>query len=72
MPPLSNVIYTRIVEDQTGRDTADPGGHSGMTLRSSVTDLTPDVGSSGKPLPGPATIHLSPASQGCLDTKGAK
>jgi hypothetical protein len=42
VPPLSNVIYTRIVEDQTGRDTADPGGRSGTTLRSSVTG--PDLG----------------------------
>jgi len=32
-----------------------PGGHSGTTLTSSVTGLTPVAGSSDKPLPGPAT-----------------
>jgi transposase len=32
-----------------------PAGHSGTTLQSSVTDLTPDIGSSDKLLPGPAT-----------------
>jgi hypothetical protein len=31
-----------------------PGGQSGTTLQSGVTDLTPDVGSSDKPLSGPA------------------
>jgi transposase len=39
-------------------DRADPGGHSGTTLQSSVTDLTPDIGSSDKPLPGPAPVRL--------------
>jgi hypothetical protein len=50
---LSNVVYRRIAEDQRLRETASPGGHSGTTLQSSVTDLTPDVGSSDKPQPGP-------------------
>jgi transposase len=52
---LSNVVYTRMLADQNQREAASPGGHSGTTLQSSVTDLTPDVGSSDKPLPGPAT-----------------
>jgi transposase len=52
---LSNVVYTRMILDQNRRDAAGPGGHSGTTEQSSVTDLTPDVGSSDKPLPGPAT-----------------
>ena len=34
-----------------------PGGHSGTTLQSSATDPTPDIGSSDKPLPGPATTQ---------------
>jgi transposase len=54
---LSNVVYKQMVHDQTRRLAADPGGHSGTTLRSSVTDLTPDIGSSDKPLPGPATTQ---------------
>jgi hypothetical protein len=39
----------------SGSGNSGPGGHSGTTLQSSVTDLTPDIGSSDKPLPGPAT-----------------
>ena len=54
---LSNVVFTRMVEDQTRCEAAGPGGHSGTTLKSSVTDLTPDIGSSDKPLPEPATTH---------------
>jgi transposase len=52
---LSNVVYARMVADQNRRQATGPGGHSGTTLQSSVTDLTPDIGSSDKPLPGPAT-----------------
>jgi transposase len=58
---LSNVVYARMVEDQNRHEAAGPGGHSGTTLQSSVTDLTPDIGSSDKPLPGPATNHPKPA-----------
>ncbi len=43
-----------MLHDQVNQPTG-PGGHSGTTQKSSVTDLTPDVGSSDKPLPGPAT-----------------
>ena len=57
---LSNVVYSRMVADQKRRQAADPGGHSGTTLQSSVTDLTPDIGPSDKPLPGPATNHPKP------------
>jgi transposase len=52
---LSNVVYRQMLHDQDARQAAGPGGHSGTTLQSSVTDLTPDIGSSDKPLPGPAT-----------------
>jgi transposase len=51
---LSNVVYARMLADQNQRETAGPGGHSGTTLQSSATDLTPDIGSSDKPYPGPA------------------
>jgi transposase len=50
---LSNVVFAVMVEDQKRRVAAGPGGHSGTTLKSSATDLTPDIGSSDKPLPGP-------------------
>ena len=51
---LSNVVYARMLADQNQREATGPGGHSGTTVQSSVTDLTPDIGSSDKPLPGPA------------------
>jgi transposase len=52
---LSNVVYRQMLHDQHTKQATGPGGHSGTTLQSSVTDLTPDIGSSDKPLPGPAT-----------------
>jgi transposase len=52
---LSNVACRQMLQDQARTQVAGPGGHSGTTLQSSVTDLTPDIGSSDKPLPGPAT-----------------
>ena len=51
----SNVVYAGMIADQNRREAAGPAEHSGTTLPSSVTDLTPDVGSSDKPLPEPAT-----------------
>ncbi|WP_406037430.1 IS110 family transposase [Micromonospora sp. NBC_00898] len=57
---LSNVVYARMAQDQKRRQVAGPGGHSGTTLQSSVTDLTPDIGPSDKPLPGPASNHPKP------------
>jgi hypothetical protein len=60
---LSNVIYARMVADQKRRQAAGPGGQSGTTLQSSVTDLTPDIGPSDKPLPEPATSHHNPDLQ---------
>jgi transposase len=52
---LSNVVYTQMVTDQKQREATGPGGQSGTTTDSSVTDLIPDIGSSDKPLPGPAS-----------------
>jgi len=52
---LSNIVYRQMLHDQDRTQATGPGGHSGTTLQSSVTDLTPDIGSSDKPLPGPAT-----------------
>src|SRR5215204_1381763 len=54
---LSNVVYTQMITDQKRAVATGPGGHSGTTLQSSVTDLTPDIGSSDKPLPGPASAQ---------------
>jgi transposase len=52
---LSNVVYAQMLADQKRSETTGPGGHLGTTLQSGVTDLTPDIGSWDKPLPGPAT-----------------
>jgi transposase len=52
---LSNVVYARMLAGQKRREAAGPGGQPGTTTDSSVTDLTPDIGSSEKPRPGPAT-----------------
>jgi transposase len=59
---LSDVVYRQLVADAASRglEQAGPGGHSGTTLKSSATDLTPDIGSSDKPLPGPAHPTLPP------------
>jgi transposase len=62
---LSNIIYQRMDTDQNAREGAGkatgPGGHSGTILQSTVTNLTPDIGSSDKPLPEPASSQPKPA-----------
>ena len=68
---LSNVVYARMLADQNRPEATGPGGHSGTTLQSSVTDLTPDIGSSDKPLPGPAYPKPKPLSSPPLDLKGS-
>ncbi|MEV4058097.1 transposase [Amycolatopsis sp. NPDC049688] len=57
---LSNVVYARMLADQNRREGAGSGGHSGTTLQSSVTGLTPDTGPSDKPQPEPATRQPTP------------
>ncbi|WP_157116471.1 IS110 family transposase [Nocardia vaccinii] len=54
---LSNVVYNRMLADQRRRDTAGPGGHSGTTIESSATGLTPHTDPSDKPQPGPTSIQ---------------
>jgi transposase len=58
---LSDVVYRQLVAD-AARKQAGPGGHSGATLKSSAADITPEIGSSDKPLPGPAVPTLPPPS----------
>ena len=61
---LSDVIYRQLTADAAARTPAThkagPGGHSGATQLSSAADLTPDIGSSDQPLPGPAPSTLPP------------
>ncbi|WP_405498645.1 IS110 family transposase [Nocardia sp. NBC_00511] len=61
---LSNVIFRRMLADQRRREKASPGGHSGTTLDSSVTGLTPHTDPSEKPLPGPANTQANPTPAG--------
>ena len=54
---LSNVVFARMLADQTRRDHAlatGPGGHLGNDSDSSAAGSQPNTGSSDKPLPGPA------------------
>ncbi len=55
---LSDVVYRQLVKDAICE--AGPGGHSGASLSSSAADLTPVIGSSDQPLPGPAQPTLLP------------
>lgn len=52
---LSNVVYSCMLEDQKRREAADPGGQPGNGSDSSATDSHPEIGSSDKPHPEPAT-----------------
>jgi transposase len=48
---ISDIVYRQLVAD--AQVEAGPGGQTGTTLTSSVTDPTPTAGSSEKPQPGP-------------------
>ncbi|GAA2017306.1 hypothetical protein GCM10009740_00920 [Terrabacter terrae] len=61
---LSNVVYARMLADQTRREhtfrtgeVTGPGGHRGNVSDSSVTGSQPHTGSSAQPLPGPVTTQ---------------
>jgi len=55
---LCDVVYRQLLQDAMHK--ADPGGQSGASTSSSAADLTPVVGSSDQPLPGPADPTLLP------------
>lgn len=67
---LSDAVYRRLVTDaKRRRDTvhdavheAGPGGHCGASLPSSAADLTPRIGTSDQPQPGPASSTLPAAA----------
>ena len=61
---LSDVVFRQLLADAARRERAaeaGPGGHRGATLTSSAADLTPHVGTSDQPQPGPAPTTLRPA-----------
>jgi hypothetical protein len=55
---LSNVVYQRMLTDQQCREATGPGGHSGTTLQSSVTDLTRTSALRTSHTPDPPTTTL--------------
>jgi hypothetical protein len=60
---LSDVVFRQLLADAARRERAaeaGPGGHRGATLTSSAADLTPHVGTSDQPQPGPAPTTLRP------------
>jgi transposase len=64
---LSDAVYRQLLADADAEarheqmeSEAGPGGHSGATLQSSAADLTPHVGTSDQPQPGPAPSTLPP------------
>jgi len=67
---ISDAVYRQLVADATAAtataavdESASPGGHSGASTQSSAADLlTPVIGSSDQPLPGPAASTLPPTS----------
>jgi transposase len=60
---LSDVACRQLVARTPATQKTGPGGHPGATQLSSAADLTPDIGSSDQPLPGPAPSTLpSPVS----------
>ena len=58
---LADHVWRRMIRDEHAQ-TADPGGHSGTTLQSSVAGSTPTTSSSDKSLPRPATTDSTTAS----------
>ncbi|MGH8971478.1 MAG: IS110 family transposase [Actinomycetes bacterium] len=57
---LSDVVFRQLVADARAIEFEDagPGGHPGATTESSAADLTPDIGTSDQPQPGPAPATL--------------
>jgi hypothetical protein len=68
---LSNIVYAQMVADQKRREATGPGGLSGTTLQSSVTDLirTSALRISHFPDPPPASLRRCCPTR--LDTKGS-
>ena len=70
---LSNVIFARMLADQTRREArvaTGPGGHSGNDSVSSAVDSHLGIDSSKSHIPDPPAPSLEPDSQLRLDTKG--
>jgi transposase len=60
---LSDLVYQQIRNDALAHTVTGPGGQQGNDSDSSVTDSHPSIGSSDKPLPGPATTTIRPSTQ---------
>ena len=61
MEAMRALVYAQMRGRPETTKAAGVGAHPGTTLQSSVTDLTPNIGSSDKPLPEPASSQPKPA-----------
>jgi hypothetical protein len=52
-----DIVYRQLVADAVKPQATGPGGPPGATLQSSAADSHPGIGTSDKPLPGPAKPH---------------
>ena len=67
---IADSVYRQLVADEerrtlttrSGGGGTGPGGHCGATQESSAADLPPRIGTSDKPLPGPAVPTLQPTT----------
>src|SRR5262249_59290032 len=60
---ISDAVYRQLVMDAQAATKpvgTGPGGQGGATLMSSAAGLTPHIGTSEKPIPGPANPTLQP------------
>jgi hypothetical protein len=71
---LSDVVYRQLVADAAtaSQDEAGPGGHPGATTTSSAADLSPDIGTSDQPQPGPAPATLPGTNLGHEAQRGPR
>jgi transposase len=69
---LSDIVYRQLIADAIRPSGTGPGGHVGTTLDSSAADSNPDVDASEKSLPGPASHHVTRATNSRPDRSSAR
>jgi transposase len=68
---LSDVVYKQMRDDANTSVTG-PGGHVGAATGSSAVDCNPDIDTSEKSLPGPATSNATPTRGSRPDRSSAR
>ena len=66
---LSDAVYRRLMRDAHPDTATGPGGHSGVTTKSSAAGSTPTTDSSDKSLPGPADTDPTNPPKDPLDAE---